>query len=142
MKLTVKRIRSNGDTTMGQLYIDSVAECDTLEDEHRDVKVKGETRIPAGTYALKVREFGGFHEKYKRRFPKFHEGMIEIVGVPGFTDVLIHCGNTDEDTMGCLLLGVANGWTLSNSALTYEAFYKKTIRRIKLGGWTIEVQDD
>jgi hypothetical protein len=145
VKLTVKRTKSNANETLGQLYIDDISECDTLEDEYREVKVKGETRIPAGVYKLKIREFGGFHEKYKKRFPKFHEGMIEICDIPGFTDVLIHCGNYDEDTMGCLLLGQANigpgGYSLTNSSLTYEAFYKKVIRRLKVSGGTIEYID-
>ena len=35
----------------------------TLEDEQRDVKVYGETRIPAGTYKLKLRTVGGFHTR-------------------------------------------------------------------------------
>lgn len=146
VKLLVKRTKSNANETLGQLYIDGIPECDTLEDEYREVKVKGETRIPAGVYPLKLREFGGFTEKYKRRFPKFHGGMIEVCNVPGFTGILIHCGNTDEDTMGCLLLGQAalgsGEYRLTNSALTYEAFYRKVIRRLGVSGGTIEYQDD
>ena len=29
----------------------------------------------------------------------------QIMDVPGFTDILIHCGNTHEHTSGCILVG-------------------------------------
>jgi hypothetical protein len=31
--------------------------------------------------------------------------MLEIRDVPNFTHILLHCGNTDDDTDGCLLVG-------------------------------------
>ena len=37
-------------------------------------KVYGETRIPAGTYKLKLRTEGGYHQKYSKRFPDIHRG--------------------------------------------------------------------
>ncbi len=77
----------------------------TVEDEAREVKVSGETRIPAGRYQLTLREYGAHHIRYSRKFPDIHKGMIEIMDVPGFTDILIHIGNTDDDTAGCLLVG-------------------------------------
>ena len=75
------------------------------EDERRETKVFAETCIPTGTYVLAVRTHGGFHEKYKKRFPGFHQGMIEVTNVPGFSDILIHCGNSHRHTAGCLLTG-------------------------------------
>ena len=47
MKLKVYRYSSQSQTTLGALQIDGKFECYTLEDQHQDVKVKGETRIPA-----------------------------------------------------------------------------------------------
>ena len=79
--------------------------CFTLEDEGRTRKVKGETRVPAGTYELKLRTVGGFHEKYKAQFGAMHQGMLWLQNVPNFEFVLIHMGNTDADTAGCLLVG-------------------------------------
>lgn len=109
----LKLIRFNHceDDTQGLLMWDHPGErpeflCFTLEDEHRAVKVKHETRIPEGLYKLKLRKHGGFHRSYLERYGKeWHKGMIQVMDVPGFTDILVHCGNTDEDTSGCILVG-------------------------------------
>ena len=62
----------------------------TLEDEQRDVKVYGETRIPAGTYKLKLREEGGFHNKYLARYgADWHHGMIWVQDVPNLVEVVV-----------------------------------------------------
>ncbi len=79
--------------------------CYTLEDEQRDVKVWGETRIPAGKYKLSLRKEGGFHSRYQAKYGDMHKGMIHVNDVPGFEYILWHTGNTDENTAGCLLLG-------------------------------------
>ena len=109
MQLEVVRFSSEVDSTNGALFDISNGTrrflCYTLEDEHRDEKVKGETRIPSGEYRISFRRIGGFHEKYASRFRTIHKGMLWVRDVPGFEYILIHCGNTDEHTSGCLLLG-------------------------------------
>lgn len=106
MKLNVIRHQFGKDATNGMLFIDGVFECYTLEDEVRDVKVMSETAIPLGTYKIKFRNIGGFDTKYKARYgTTFHKGMLELQDVPNFKYILIHTGNTDEHTAGCLLLG-------------------------------------
>ena len=110
MKYEVLRISSGKDSTSGLLFEVNHNKrtflCYTLEDEQRDVKVWGETRIPAGTYKLKLRKEGGFHNRYLSRYgADFHKGMIWVQDVPGFEWILWHSGNTDENTAGCLLLG-------------------------------------
>ena len=104
----------------------------TLEDEHRDEKKYGETRIPAGTYKVKLRTEGGYHQKYSKRFPSIHRGMLHITDVPNFEYILIHCGNTDEHTAGCLLVGdsqennqlVGNGF-IGKSTQAYKRIYPR-----------------
>ena len=76
----------------------------TLEDEFREEKVSAETRIPEGTYDVKLRTTGGFHTRYANKFGDWHKGMLHVQDVPGFEYILIHTGNTDEHTMGCLLV--------------------------------------
>ena len=76
----------------------------TLEDEFREEKVSAETRIPEGTYDVKLRTTGGFHSRYAAKFGDWHKGMLHVQDVPGFEYILIHTGNTDEHTMVCLLV--------------------------------------
>jgi hypothetical protein len=108
MKLEVLRISSQDDSTNGILF--DVTEgrkflCYTLEDEYRETKVMSETRIPAGTYKITLRKVGGFHGRYEAKYGDMHKGMLWVREVPGFEYILIHTGNTDEHTAGCLLLG-------------------------------------
>tara|TARA_R110002167_G_scaffold44607_1_gene134045 strand:+ start:386 stop:880 length:495 start_codon:yes stop_codon:yes gene_type:complete len=125
MKLKLLRINSSKDSTNGLLYditSDPKFLCYTLEDEPREVKVKHETCIPAGEYCLGFRKVGRLHDKYQYRFPEIHTGMIEILDVPNFKYILIHCGNTDEDTSGCLLLGD----TQENNNIKQKGFVGKS----------------
>lgn len=130
MKLELIRYKSNSDATLGKLLVDGQFVCYTLEDEYRSVKVKHETRIPAGTYEIKLRTYGGFHERYKKKFPEIHMGTLELMKVPGFTDILIHTGNTEEDTSGCILVGLIvdeKNFTIraGTSTLAYIKLYTK-----------------
>lgn len=109
MKLTLLRFSDDGDSTLGTIYVNGRPECFILEDQHNDVKIKHETRIPAGTYKITLRTVGSFHERYSKhkdaRVRAMHKGMLWIRDVPGFEYILIHCGNTDDQTSGCLLTG-------------------------------------
>lgn len=111
MKLEVLRISSQKDSTNGILFDVTGGQrkflCYTLEDEYRplEAKVMGETRIPAGTYNITLRTVGGFHGRYSKRYGDMHKGMLWVRNVPGFEYILIHSGNTDEHTAGCLLVG-------------------------------------
>jgi hypothetical protein len=109
MKLEVLRFSSQEDSTNGILFDVTGGErkflCYTLEDEYREEKVAGETRIPAGTYDIVLRTVGGFHSRYVKKYGEMHKGMLWVWDVPGFEYILIHTGNTDEHTAGCLLVG-------------------------------------
>lgn len=134
MKLTVLREKSADDYTMGQLLIDRKYECYTIEDEIRTKKVWGETAIPAGTYQIKLRTEGTFHKKYSVKFPDFHKGMLHVTNVPGFEYVLIHIGNTDDDTAGCLLVGrQRKEGSILESTLAYKNLYKKVAAELVAG---------
>jgi len=122
MKLKLVRISSQADSTNGILYIDNEFACYTLEDEQRKIKVKGETAIPLGIYEIKFRKVGGFHTKYADRFKSIHKGMLELQNVPNFEYILIHCGNTDEHTAGCILVGDSQ----ENNVLLKDGFIGKS----------------
>jgi len=141
MEIKVKRYHETKDFTIGKLFVDGVSYGETLEDEGRDVKVMHETRIPTGTYKIKLRTFGGHHEKYKVKFPESHKGMLWLQDVPGFKDILIHIGNTDDDSSGCILVGkdYANG-VLKRSTMAYIDLYKKAAESAEKGELSITVE--
>ena len=94
MNILVLRISSQSDSTSGLLFektdVGMKFLCYTLEDERRALKVKGETRVPAGTYKLKLRKEGGFDARYQKKYPLIHKGMIQVMDVPNFEYILIH----------------------------------------------------
>ena len=99
----------------------------TLEDEYREQKEFGETRIPDGTYQLGLRTVGGYNQKYSKRFADIHIGMLHVLDVPNFEYILIHCGNTDEHTAGCLLVGDSQ----ENNQIKKDGFIGKSTQAYK-----------
>lgn len=136
MNLLVQRYKSTPNATLGKLFIDGVFECYTLEDEFRAVKVRGETRIPTGKYKLALRTEGETHLKYAQRFPDIHRGMLHVTNVPGFQWILIHIGNTEKDTEGCLLVGADRDeqkMTIGRSSVAYRKMYPKVADAVTKG---------
>ena len=142
MKLEVLRFSSHSDSTLGLLF--DVTEgrkflCFTLEDEARVTKVMAETRIPEGTYELKLRTVGGYHGKYTKKYGSFHKGMIHVQDVPNYKYILWHTGNTDEHTAGCLLLGDTSQQNISKegfigaSTEAYKRVYPNIAKAILSG---------
>ena len=140
MELEVIRISSGTDSTNGILFetVEQGNDIDgswrqkkflayTLEDEYRSEKKYGETRIPDGKYKLALRNVGGYHAKYSKRFPHIHIGMLHVTNVPGFEYILIHCGNTDEHTAACLLVGDSQ----ENNQITKDGFIGKSTQAYK-----------
>ena len=146
MNLEVLRISSEKDSTNGILFDITGGQrrflCYTLEDEYRPLeqKVMGETRIPAGKYKITLRTVGGFHKRYGDRYGDDHKGMLWVRNVPGFEYILIHSGNTDEHTAGCLLVGDSqnenitkgNGF-IGSSRTAYERIYGPIARALEKG---------
>lgn len=138
MELTVKRTYRGPKYTIGHLYIDGKYFSDTLEDPDRgltqdmslakiiSIKVKGDTCIPYGTYKLSLDIVSPKYSNLKK-FPytEMAKGkMPRVMNVPGYEGVLIHAGNTQEDTMGCLLVGEnkVKGKVI-NSQATWKKLY-------------------
>ena len=143
MTLEVLRFSSLKDSTNGLLF-DTTKErkflCYTLEDEFRSEKKYGETRIPDGEYKIALRTEGGFHGRYSRRFEKIHKGMLQVMEVENFEYVLIHCGNTDEHTNGCLIVGdtqtnnlVASNGFVGSSTKAYSRIYPNIAKALVNG---------
>ena len=121
MKLTVDRKWKKEGYTVGNLYVDGIYFCNTMEDKDRGMKktwplsrikaakVPNETAIPIGTYPLTMRmkspKFSAWN--YKKTYG-FCDGYLpRLLGVPGFDGILIHVGNrANPDSSGCILVGV------------------------------------
>jgi hypothetical protein len=108
MLTIIKVVRHfKGDTyTIGKMYVNGTYFCDTLEDKDRGltqetpdeeikkIKVYGQTAIPVGVYKATL-----------EMSPKFGRILVYLHDIPGFSGILIHRGNTDADTLGCILIG-------------------------------------
>lgn len=134
--IKVERFIHNKDNTISRVYIDDKLFCFAIEDEKRTTKVKGETCIPDGIYNLSTRWSPKFSSTY-------NHDMIWVKDVPNFEYILVHWGNTDDDTDGCLIVGAKIGIVKGQDAVlssrdTYLKLYTKVIDKIKLGGQTIQ----
>ena len=130
IKLEVLRVSSESDSSSGLVFDITNGRkflCYSLEDEYRNDKVMHETRVPAGTYQIKLRKEGGFNARYTKKYGNFHKGMLHVQDVPGFEYILIHTGNTDEHTSGCLIVGDSQ----ENNQLIKNGFIGKSVQAYK-----------
>lgn len=116
MKLLLKRIAKKPKYTIGHLYIDGKYFCDTIEDKDRGLtssmgavaiqskKVINETAIPTGTYKVSMNTISPRFQNTS--WAKKWKGIVpRLMDIPGYMGVLIHPGNTEKDTSGCILVG-------------------------------------
>lgn len=116
MNIVLKRRYKGISYTIGSLFINDEYFCDTLEDIDRylndsmsiedieRIKVYGETAIPYGTYKV---DMDTISPKFKdRTWAKPYNGKLpRLDNVKRFEGVLIHVGNSKQDTLGCILVG-------------------------------------
>jgi len=142
--LNLKHINETADSTASALLLDGEHLCYIIEDGHREVKVRGETRIPSGRYELFPRKSGGFWGRYNRRFG--HDFVIGFRSVPDFKWVLIHIGNEVTETEGCLLtnteiiLGSDGNYRGSGSTSAYLMLHRLLDGLFKEGTVFIDVE--
>lgn len=136
MKLVLERKWKKSDYTIGILLIDNKKFCEVIEDKDRGlkdsmtteqiklIKKPNMTAIPTGTYDVTLDVFSskfGNIPFYK----KVCNGKLpRLLNVKGFEGILIHCGNTQLDTSGCLIVGEnkVKGKVI-NSKITFEKLY-------------------
>jgi hypothetical protein len=132
VNLELRRMEYGDNYTVGKLFVDGEYECFTLEDKVREVpgqavdqwKVKGATAIPEGTYKVTYE----YSPHFKTNRPRLHD-------VPGFEGVLIHTGNSDKDTEGCILVGehwAGTNW-IANSTRAYVSLEPKITQALNAG---------
>lgn len=132
MKLKLIRTEYTDTYTMGDLYVNDEFFCNTIEDRYRNLeteaKVPGETAIPLGTYKVIV-----------NMSPRFGRELPRLLDVPHFEGVLIHRGNTAEDSAGCIILG-EKGISRVNNSTPYEIKLTEILKEIQSNGETIEIE--
>lgn len=99
---------------LGALRIGKKVFCATLEPADQD-NAPNHSCIPASQYLCCRWESLKFGETFK------------VLNVPMRTDILFHKGNTDEDTAGCVILGITWGnlsgnRAVLNSGKSFESF--------------------
>lgn len=111
MIIILKRKLLGDKCTIGDLFIEGKFFCNTIEDAVRKLpatcphtskgqsckckgKIYAETAIPAGTYKVTME----YSPRFKRKLPLLHN-------VPHFIGILIHSGNDESDSAGCLIVG-------------------------------------
>lgn len=138
MELRLDRVHNGTDHTNGLFYINNELQCFTLEDEERTKKVWGETRVFSGRFKILLRTVGGFHQRYLRKYgAEFHKGMLWLQDVPEFEFILIHIGNDDDDTAGCILVGTTTNAPenfIGGSVKAYKKIYPQIRDHILNGG--------
>jgi hypothetical protein len=126
--LQTEIIKETNDSTVS-LLLSTLGKplCYIIEDGYRKVKQFGQTRIPEGRYLIQKRYHGKFYQQYKRKFNHTH--VFQLMDVPNYTDILIHIGNTNIDTDGCLLTNTSYKFDKTDyvgvgSQVAYFSVYK------------------
>lgn len=136
MKLKLVRKARRETYTIGDLYVDGVKFCEVLEDKDRGLKqtmplaeikrkkIYGQTAIPMGTYEVVLNICSPTYSQ-KPKWKEYCGGfMPRLKDVPAWDGVLIHSGNTDKDTYGCLLVGENKAvGKVINSEATFKRLY-------------------
>ena len=151
MELLVKRVARRDEYTIGRLYINGVKFSDTLEDCDRGLtqdmpleeikakKVYGKTAIPTGTYEI---DMNTISPKFQARsWAKPYGGKLpRLIGVKGFEGVLVHVGNTADNSSGCLLVGKNSiKGMVTDSTKTFMSLMSKYLLPAKLRGEKITI---
>lgn len=151
MELKVKRKAFEKNYTIGKLYIDGVAYCDTLEDcdrgltqdmpleEIKEKKVYGKTAIPTGTYEI---DMNTVSPKFKdRSWAKPFGGKLpRLVNVPGFDGILVHPLNKASESLGCIGVGKNSiKGLITDSSRTFMSLMTKCLLPAKVKGEKITI---
>lgn len=134
MQLTLQRYEANKTRTFGRLIAqDGHRLCFVLEDAVREIegqpvsswKIHGKTAIPAGEYRITL-----------ENSPRFGPDTLTVHDVPGFVGVRMHAGNTEADTEGCPLLGMAvdAGGIVGGTSRPAVALIKQLVQQARSAG--------
>lgn len=143
----MSRLYDNGLYCISHVYDKKTGDyiCDAIEDTVRDVnhngvfdnsevKIPDQTAIPCGRYYVSFRRTGlAIGSKAK------HGCIPYVHSVPHFTHIRIHNGETQDNSSGCIVLGLnkEKGKVLNSEEVCLN-FYK----RMKYRPFWLEITDD
>ncbi|MGI4835091.1 MAG: DUF5675 family protein [Janthinobacterium lividum] len=116
--------------TLGELSLNGHFFCYTLEDEVRPAGqvVAGETAIAAGTYPVSL-----------AKSPRLGYLTPRLGGAVAGRGILLHRGNLPEDSLGCILVGLAKLPTGRKIYKSAEAFEQLMHRLLDASSITLTI---
>jgi hypothetical protein len=133
MEIILKRVLENkrSETTYGQIFFDNNNFC-SLELLWKD-NLSNVSCIPEGKYELFLAGWGNMNDRYLKKFPDIHKGMIMLRSVPNREGILIHMGTKKQDSKGCIIIGSQyskNTGMLTETEKGYVDFYKTVSKKL------------
>ncbi|EAI5365535.1 hypothetical protein BBZ02_07160 [Campylobacter jejuni] len=146
MKVTINRRYTGKTCVIGKFNVlddeeKILFECFSLEEDKEGLESGKDLRIPEGNYNLKRHSPSRFENTLRSITKKDDDTMINVYNddVPSSRAILIHWGNTDKYTQGCILLGLTkdnNNESVGQSRQACKEFYDlmhgKNLEDIKL----------
>ncbi|ECK8355996.1 hypothetical protein FR372_07580 [Campylobacter jejuni] len=146
MKITINRRYTGKTCVIGKFKVlddeeKILFECFSLEEDKEGLESGKDLRIPEGNYNLRRHTPSRFENTLRSITKKDDDTMINVYNdeVPASRAILIHWGNTDKDTQGCILLGLTkdnNNESVGQSRQAckefYDLVYSKNLQDIKL----------
>lgn len=123
--------------TIGDFFVEKEKMCNTIEDTVRDLNKDGylsdpgEQKVYAET-AIPYTPKGYCYEAWIEKHAKF--GMcLRLFGVNSFEGILVHTGNTAEQSAGCILVGnnTKVGY-VSNSRVCLDKIIDKLLKKVEM----------
>lgn len=140
MEIYSNRVAHTKESTLGILsFNEENPWAFTIEDEPRDIKVAGETRIPAKRYKLGIRRSDTpLTLRHRKAYGSWFKYHIEVLNVPNFTGIYFHAGNTEKHTEGCIIGSmnahiVRGEFVCSDSIAMMKKFYARVYPLIERG---------
>lgn len=152
MPVALSRFREESTGTIGDLRLPGGQHCYILE------RPRGgdHPRILAGTYRLGLKPIGGSHfdngskgpDDIRKWMGAAHRGMIQVLDVPGRSEILIHPANAPSQLLGCLAPGMSydnrggDGLWVNESRKAYQLIYTPIADMIQSAGAQIVITEN
>ncbi|TEY10458.1 hypothetical protein ELQ17_01860 [Campylobacter sp. US18a] len=146
MKIAINRRYTGKTCVIGKFKVlnddDNILfQCFSLEEDKEGLESGKDLRVPEGIYNLRRHSPSRFQNTLRSITKKDDDKMINVYNddVSSSRAILIHWGNTDKDTQGCILLGLTkdnNNESIGQSRQAckefYDLMYGKNLEDIKL----------